>query len=329
MSPSASPPRAVPPPYDGRMRILFAGTPEIAVPTLDALVAAGADVAAVLTRPDATGKRGTALHPSPVRVRADALGLKVLAPAKGSDPAFAEEVAALECDAAAVVAYGQILIPRMLSAVRLGWVNLHFSLLPAWRGAAPVQRAIMAGDDVTGASTFVIEEGVDTGPIIGSVTEVIGPRDTAGDLLHRLALSGAPLMVEALRALVDGAAAPIPQGEDGASYAGKLTREDAEVRWDLPAHIVDRRIRGCTPSPGAWTTLPSGQSAKLGPVLRRPDLRGGPPGTMRLESGFVVVTTGTEPVELGWIAPSGRGPMDADAWWRGARLLEGAQLGEA
>jgi methionyl-tRNA formyltransferase len=311
------------------MRVLFAGTPEIAVPTLDALVATGADVAAVLTRPDATGRRGAALHPSPVRIRAEALGLEVLTPARASDPAFIEEVTRLGCDAAAVVAYGQILTSRLLSAVRLGWVNLHFSLLPAWRGAAPVQRAIMAGDDVTGASTFIIEEEVDTGPIIGSVIEAIGPHDTAGDLLSRLALVGAPLMVEAIRILVDGTTSPVPQGEEGASYASRLTREDAEVRWDLPAHIVDRRIRGCTPSPGAWTTLPSGQPAKLGPVVRRPDLRGGPPGTVRLESGAVVVSTGTEPVELGWISPSGKGSMGADSWWRGARLLEGAQLGEA
>ncbi|MBN2177036.1 MAG: methionyl-tRNA formyltransferase [Demequinaceae bacterium] len=311
------------------MRVLFAGTPEIALPTLDALLASGMDVAAVLTRPDATGRRGATLHPSPVRVHAESLGLRVLTPEKASDPAVVEEVGALECDGAAVVAYGQILKPPLLSAVRLGWVNLHFSLLPAWRGAAPVQRAIMSGDDVTGASAFLIEEDLDTGPILGSVTEVIDPRDTAGDLLARLARTGAPLMVDVLRSLMDGTASPMPQGSDGVGYAAKLTREDAEVRWDLPSHIVDRRVRGCTPAPGAWTTLPSGKPAKIGPVLPRPDLPGGVPGTLRLESGVMVVSTGTDPVELSWIAPAGKAAMDAAAWWRGARLSEGAQLGEA
>jgi len=328
MAPWYSPVRRTEPPYDGRMRVLFAGTPGIALPTLEALVESGVEVAAVLTRPDAKGRRGAALHPSSVKVRAEALGLEVLAPTKASDPAFIEQVAALECDVAAVVAYGQILRPALLAAVRVAWVNLHFSLLPAWRGAAPVQRAIMAGDDVTGASTFIIEEGLDTGPIVGSVTESIGPTDTAGDLLERLARAGAPLMVDALRALVDGRAAPAPQGEEGMSYANKLSREDAEVRWDLPAHIVDRRIRGCTPSPGAWTSLPNGQSAKIGPVTPRPDLRGGIPGSVRYDAG-VLVSTGTDPVELGWIAPAGKTTMSAEAWWRGARLPGNAQLGEA
>ena len=311
------------------MRVLFVGTPGIAIPTLDAIVVAGMDVAAVVTRPDAAGRRGHQTHPSPVKERAESLGLAVLTPERASDPGFIADVVALKCDAAAVVAYGQILRPTLLAAVRLGWVNLHFSVLPAWRGAAPVQRAIMAGDEITGASTFVIEEGLDTGPVLGTVTEAIGPTDTAGDLLERLASVGAPLMVDSLRILADGSAAPVRQSEDGASYAAKLSREDANVRWDLPAHVVDRRVRGCTPSPGAWTSLPSGTSAKLGPVRPRPDLPGGVPGTVRATDDAVVVATGTDPVELGWIAPAGRPAMDAKAWWRGARLGEGAQLGEA
>ncbi len=311
------------------MRVLFAGTPEIAVPTLDALLSAGADVPAVITRPDAKGRRGVEVRPSPVRVRAEELGIPVLTPARASDPGFVAEVRAMECDAAAVVAYGQILRPALLESVRLGWVNLHFSLLPSWRGAAPVQRAIMAGDDVTGASTFLIEEGLDTGPVLGIVTEAIRPTDTAGELLARLAHVGAPLMLESLRALVAGTANPTPQVGEGLTYAAKLTRADCEIRWDLPAHVVDRRIRGCTPAPGAWTTLPSGAIAKVGPVRARPELPGGTPGTVRGEGSSVVVETGTFPVELGWIAPSGRIAMDAVAWWRGARLGEGAQLGEA
>jgi methionyl-tRNA formyltransferase len=310
------------------MRVLFAGTPAIALPTLEAILAAGMEVPLVLTRPDAKGRRGAELHPSPVKAFAESHGLAVRTPAKASDPVFADEVKALGCDAAAVVAYGQILTPNLLGATRLGWVNLHFSLLPAWRGAAPVQRAIMAGDEVTGASTFIIEEGLDTGPILGSLTEEIGPRDTAGDLLERLATAGASLMVDSLTMLDLGTAAPRPQGGDDVSYASKVDREEAEVRWDLPAHIVDRRIRGLTPFPGAWTTLPDGRLAKLGPVEPRPDLRGGAAGTVRKEAGVIAVATGTCPVALSWIAPAGKKEMEAEAWWRGARLPEGAQLGE-
>ncbi len=311
------------------MRVLFAGTPDIAVPSLEALVAAGHEVVGVLTRPDAPGKRGKTLHPSPVKVAAERLGLPVLDPPRASAPEAIEEVAALGADVAAVVAYGQILRPDMLAATRHGWVNLHFSLLPAWRGAAPVQRSIMAGDDVTGATTFLIEQGVDTGPVIGRLTETVRPTDTAGDLLERLAVAGAPLLEQSCAALVAGRAVPEPQSGDDVSHADKITREDARVRWDLPAHVVDRTIRGCTPNPGAWTTLPDGSVAKLGPVT--PVEGPGPavPGQVALVDGRVLVGTGTGPVALGTIAPSGKKPMDAAAWWRGARLGESAQLGEA
>ncbi|WP_062466407.1 methionyl-tRNA formyltransferase [Demequina maris] len=311
------------------MRLIFAGTPEIAVPTLAALEGAGHEIVAVLTQPDARGKRGRTLHPSPVKAYALERGLDVWTPEKASAPEVVSRIEELEVDAAAVVAYGQILRPALLAAVRLAWVNLHFSVLPTWRGAAPVQRAIMAGDDVTGASTFVIEKGLDTGPVIGTLTERIRATDTAGDLLERLAQLGAPLMVQSLEALDSGIARPAPQSEDDISYAHKLTREDAYVRWDLAAHVVDRRIRGCTPAPGAWTTLPDGSVAKLGPVSPRVQRAGTAPGQVRFEEGEVLVGTGTEPVALGWIAPAGKKPMDAAAWWRGARLGESAQLGEA
>lgn len=311
------------------MRVLFAGTPEIALPTLEALVAAGMDVPLVLTRPDAARGRGAALHPSPVKVRAQSLGLRVMAPARATDPVVVDEIEAAACDVAVVVAYGQILDRPLLEATRLGWVNLHFSLLPAWRGAAPVQRAIMAGDEITGVSAFLIEEGIDTGPILGCVTMAIGPRDTAGDLCERLARAGAPLVVDLIPMLADGTASPIPQVDDGASHAAKVTREDCRVRWELPAHIVDRRIRGVTPAPGAWTTLPDGRAAKVGPVMPRSDLPPGQAGTIEKVPGAIVVSTGTDPVELGWIAPAGKAAMPAEAWWRGARLPEGAQLGEA
>lgn len=305
------------------------GTPQIAIPTLDELLASEHEVVAVISRPDAAGKRGHDRLPSPLATHARELGLTVLTPARASDPAFVEQVSSLGCDAAAVVAYGQILKPGLLAAVRLAWVNLHFSVLPAWRGAAPVQRAIMAGDDVTGASTFIIEEGLDTGPVIGLVTETIRPTDTAGDVLERLSSVGAPLMVRSLTALGDGSAIPQAQPEDDVSYAHKLTRDDACVRWDLASHIVDRQVRGCTPAPGAWTTLPDGRVAKMGPMSPREDLPGGAPGTIKEVDGAIVVNSGSSPLELSWIAPAGRRPMPAADWWRGARLLEGAQLGEA
>ena len=311
------------------MRLLFAGTPDIAVPTLQALEDAGHEVVAVLTQPDAPGKRGRTLHPSPVKEHARARGLDVWTPERASAPEVVERVRSLNIDAAAVVAYGQILRPALLDAVRLAWVNLHFSVLPAWRGAAPVQRALMAGDDVTGASTFVIERGLDTGPVIGVLTERIRVTDTAGTLLDRLAQAGALLMVQSLEALDSGAAVPRPQEADGVSYAHKLSRDDAYVRWDLAAHVIDRGVRGCTPAPGAWTTLPDGSVAKLGPVSPRPQLRPIAPGQLREEAGEVLVGTGTDPVALGWIAPAGKKPMDAAAWWRGARLGESAQLGES
>jgi methionyl-tRNA formyltransferase len=311
------------------MRVLVVGTPQIAVPTLDALVASDHEVVAVVTRPDAPGRRGSELLPSPLKARALQLGLPVLTPERASDPVFVDKVAALGCDAAAVVAFGQILRPALLSTVRLAWVNLHFSVLPAWRGAAPVQRAIMAGDDVTGACTFVIEEGLDTGPVIGLVTETIRPTDTAGDLLDRLAVAGADLVVRSLDALGDGSASPVAQGGDGVSYAHKLTREDARVRWELASHIVDRQVRGCTPAPGAWTTLPDGTIAKIGPLKPREDLPGGAQGTIKEVAGAILVNSGSAPLEMSWIAPSGRRPMPAADWWRGSRLTEGAQLGEA
>ncbi len=310
------------------MRVVFAGTPHVAVPTLQAIVDAGHEVTAVLTQPDAPGRRGRQLIPSPIKVAAEELGLTVLTPERASSPEVVEQIKALDADVAAVVAYGQILRPDLLAATRHGWVNLHFSVLPAWRGAAPVQRAIMAGDDLTGASTFLLDEGVDTGPVIGTLTEPIRATDTAGELLERLAGLGAPLMVNSLEALVAGYAAPIPQSTDGVSHAPKITREDAYVVWDRPAHIVDRQIRGVTPAPGAWTTLPDASVAKLGPVTPV-DAPASVPGQLRLDGERVLVGTGTTPVALSWIAPAGRKAMDAAAWWRGARLGESAQLGEA
>nr|WP_284329449.1 methionyl-tRNA formyltransferase [Demequina litorisediminis] len=311
------------------MRLIFAGTPDVAVPALEAIVASEHEVVAVITQPDARGKRGKQLHASPVKQAAERHGLPVLDPADARDPEFIAQVAALEADAAAVVAYGQILRPALLDATRHGWVNLHFSILPAWRGAAPVQRSLMAGDEITGATTFLLDKGMDTGPVIGTMTERIRPADTAGDLLDRLAVAGAPFLLQSIEALVSGTAEPQPQPADGVSHAAKLNRDDAYVAWDRPSHTVDRQVRGCTPAPGAWTTLPDGTVAKAGPVS---PVSGGPtgtPGHVFERDGRVLVATGSDPVVLSTIAPAGKKPMEAAAWWRGARLPETAILGEA
>ncbi len=313
--------------YDVPMRVVFAGTPEVAVPSLEAIVAAGHDVVAVLTQPDAPGKRGKALVPSPVKVAAQRLGIEVFTPVRASDPETVEYVSSLEADVAAVVAYGQLLKAPLRAAVTHGWVNLHFSLLPAWRGAAPVQRSIQAGDDLTGATTFVIDKGMDTGPVIGHLTEVIKPSDTSGDLLDRLAFAGAPLLVKSLELLVSGEAKPAPQSLEGVSHAAKLSRDDALVRWELPAHVIDRTIRACTPAPGAWTTLPDGTPAKLGPVTLL-DMPATTPGLVSQTDSGITVGTGTQPIALSWIQPAGKKAMDATSWWRGTRL-ETAMLGES
>jgi methionyl-tRNA formyltransferase len=312
------------------MRLLFAGTPDTAVPSLDALLASRHDVVAVLTRADAPAGRGRRLAPSPVRVRAEEAGVPVLTDRPRGEE-FLATLRDLDVDAAPVVAYGEILRPDVLDVPRHGWVNLHFSVLPAWRGAAPVQRAIISGDEVTGATTFLIEEGLDSGPVLGTATETIRPRDTAGDLLGRLALSGADLLVATLDALEDGTLRPQAQPADGVTHAAKLTPADARVRWDVPALAVDRLVRGCTPAPGAWTTLPGPDGAParlgLGPVAPRPDVTDLRPGQVRAAKKEVLVGTATHAVQLGDVAPVGRKHMPAPDWARGARLPHDLVLG--
>lgn len=309
------------------MRVLFAGTPAAAVPSLRALAASTHDVVAVLTRPDAPAGRGRALLPSAVRTVADELGIEVLAPARLRDEGFRARLAALDVDAAAVVAYGALVPPELLAAVPHGWVNLHFSLLPAWRGAAPVQHAVIAGDEVTGATTFLLEKGLDTGPVYGLLTEAIRPRDTAGDLLGRLADAGAGLLVRTLDGIEDGSLVAVPQEPDGVSLAPKLTPDDAQVRWTHPAVAVDRRIRGCTPEPGAWTTLPDGARLGLGPVAVTDEVLA--PGLVVARKHEVLVGTATQAVRLGEVTPTGKRTMPAADWARGARLTEGTVLGQA
>lgn len=312
------------------MRLLFAGTPDVALPSLDALLASPRhEVVAVLTRPDARAGRGRRETASPVKVRALEAGLEVLTPRSPRDEDFRARLAELAVDAAPVVAYGALLPREVLDVPRHGWVNLHFSVLPAWRGAAPVQHAVLAGDEVTGASAFRIEEGLDTGPVLGTLTETIRPRDTAGDLLQRLAQAGAGLLVATLDALEDGTLAPVPQPAEGVSHAPRLGPEDGRVRWEHPALAVDRRVRAVTPAPGAWTTTPDGARLGLGPVLPRPDVTDLAPGEVRAGRREVLVGTGTHAVELGEVAPAGRRPMPAADWARGARLLAGDRLGAA
>ena len=308
------------------MRVLFAGTPEAAVPALDALIDSRHEVVAVLTRADAPSGRGRRLTPSPVRVRAEEAGIPVITDRpRGAE--FVARLEALEIDCAPVVAYGQILRREVLDVPRYGWVNLHFSVLPAWRGAAPVQRAIIAGDEVTGATTFLLEEGLDTGPVLGTATETIRPRDTAGDLLGRLATSGAGLLVATLDAIEDGVASPVAQPAEGVSTAAKLLPEDAHVHWAHPALAIDRQVRGCTPAPGAWTTLPDGARLGLGPVTPRPDVQDLAPGELRAGKREVLVGTGTHAVALGEVAPVGKKHMAATDWARGARLGDHVVLG--
>jgi methionyl-tRNA formyltransferase len=283
------------------------------------------EVIAVLTRPDATvGRRGKP-EPSPVACEALDRGIPVLRPSRPNSDEFVAELSELAPDCCAVVAYGALLRDGLLAVPPRGWINLHFSLLPAWRGAAPVQAAIAAGDSITGASTFQIEPSLDSGPIFGVVTETIRPTDTAGELLERLAVSGAVLLSTTLDGIDDATLTPVPQPADGVSIAPKITVEQARVRWDLPALVVDRRIRAVTPNPGAWTLI-GDLRIKLGPVqvaeasaLPRPSE---PllPGAIHVDRKSVWVGTGSEPVRLDQIQPPGKKFMNAVDWARGARL---------
>jgi methionyl-tRNA formyltransferase len=313
------------------LRLVFAGTPAVALPALDALEASTHELVAVVSRPDAPSGRGRQLVPSPVSGWAAERGIPVLTPAKPREPEFLDRLRALEPDCVPVVAYGALVPPVALDIPRYGWLNLHFSLLPAWRGAAPVQHAVLHGDQLTGASVFLLEAGLDTGPVLGTLTEPIGARDTSGDLLARLAGSGAQLLVRVLDAIASGEAQAVPQPHEGVSLAPKLTVEDAAVRWGDPAFAVDRRIRACTPAPGAWTQF-RGERLKLGPVTPVPPATavGGAAlaaGELLVERNRVLAGTATVAVVLGQVQAPGKKPMPADAWARGARVESGEVLG--
>ncbi|MEU1950344.1 methionyl-tRNA formyltransferase [Nocardia rhamnosiphila] len=303
------------------MRIVFAGTPDPAVPSLRRLLDSRHEVVAVVTRPDAVAGRGRRLKRSPVGQLADEHGIPVLTPGKPGDPEFVEALTELAPDCCPVVAYGALLPPGVLEIPKYGWINLHFSLLPAWRGAAPVQAAIAAGDEITGASTFRIETGLDTGPVYGVVTERIAVTDTAADLLGRLSDSGAALLEQTLDGVEDGTLQAIPQPADGVSYAPKITVEAAQVRWDQPALAVGRAIRAVTPFPGAWTTV-AGNRLKLGPVELVEEVL--PERRIEVRKTGVLVGTATTAVRLDQVQPQGKRMMAALDWARGARPAPGA-----
>ena len=309
------------------MRVLFAGTPEVALPVLRALMDDDAhEVVGVLTRADARRGRGRTLHPSPVAAVAREAGLAVRTPATLRDPGTQDWVRGLDAEVAVVVAYGRLVPSELLDVPAHGWLNLHFSLLPAWRGAAPVQWAVIAGDEVTGACVFRLEEGLDTGPLYSRVTRSVRPTDTAGDLLTRLADDGAGLVLATLATVADGTVRPEPQDDGAATLAPRLTTADGEVRWGDPALAVDRRVRGVSPAPGARTTY-DGARFRLGPVTLVPEVTDLAPGELRATKHEVLVGTGSHAVRLGQVAPAGRSWMAADAWARGARPDGSARLG--
>ena len=310
------------------MRLLFAGTPEAALPALDALSAGPHQLVGVLTRPDAPAGRGRPTAQSAVARRAAEIGVPVLRPASLGDPQTQASIGSLEPDCAAIVAYGALVPPALLELPPHGWVNLHFSLLPAWRGAAPVQHCLLAGDDVTGATTFRLVEELDAGPVLGTLTEPVRPRDTAGELLDRIARAGAGLITATVDGLAAGSLTAVPQPLTGVSYAPRLHVDDAQVRWSDPAFAVDRRVRACTPAPGAWTTV-DGVRLKLGPLRPASDDVDEPlaPGQVRVSKRQVLVGTGAGCVRLGDVQPSGKQAMPAADWARGARLGPERRLG--
>jgi methionyl-tRNA formyltransferase len=310
------------------MRLVFAGTPEVAVPALDTLIASERhEVAAVVTRPDARAGRGRRLVPSPVAQRAQEEGIEVLTPVRPRDEDFLARLREIGPDCCPVVAYGALLPRVALDVPAKGWVNLHFSLLPAWRGAAPVQHALLAGDEVSGASTFLIEEGLDSGPVYGVVTEEVRPRDTSGDLLTRLAFAGAGLLAATMDGIEDGTLQAVPQPAEGISLAPKITVEDARIDWTAPALRVDRVVRACSPAPGAWTLF-RGERLKVRSLMPAADAEPGTlaPGEVRAGKKSVYVGTGSHPVELEWVQAQGKKPMRAADWARGTRIEEGARF---
>ncbi|MCL2490246.1 MAG: methionyl-tRNA formyltransferase [Propionibacteriaceae bacterium] len=307
------------------MRVLFAGTPAPAVPTLHALLRAGHEVVAVASNPDAPSGRGKHLVASPVATAAQALGLRLLQPVKAREPWFVDAVNDLAPDVAVIVAWGCLIPDSLLGVPTHGWVNVHFSLLPAWRGAAPVQRAIMAGDKVSGVTTFELVHDLDAGPVYRQVGVDVGPHETSGELLERLAVVGAETLVATLDDIAQGLT-PTPQPGEGVTLAPKVTTEDARIDWRAPSETVSALVRGTSPAPGAWTTL-GGDRLKVGGlgVLPAPGVRL-PPGEIDVRPNGIIVGTGDQAIGLTTVQPAGKAMMDGLAWARGARLAPGARF---
>lgn len=307
------------------MRVVFAGTPEPALPALRAIAASPHELVGVITRPDAPAGRGRKLVASPVAQLAEELGVPVLKPDHPRDPAFQDALRALRPDCCPVVAYGALLPQSALDIPEHGWVNLHFSVLPHWRGAAPVQHALFAGDEVTGATTFRIVKELDAGPTYGVMTQLIHDDDTAGTLLAKLAEGGAGLLVATLDGIESGDLEAREQPEEGVSFAPKILVEHARIDWDDPALAIDRRIRACTPGPGAWTTF-AGERMKVGPVLMT-DREPLAPGLLEVTKNAVFVGTATAPIRLGEVKAFGKKQMAAADWARGVEIPAGTVLG--
>lgn len=297
-----------------RLRIVFAGSPAVAVPSLEALLASDHEVVGVVTREDSPLGRKRIITPTPVATAAEQAGVAVVK-ANRLDDAVTESIAALEPDLGVIVAYGGFVREPLLGTPRLGWINLHFSLLPKWRGAAPVQHAVIAGDTVTGAAVFQLVPGLDAGDVYGTVERRIGAHETAGRVLDDLAVSGAALLARVVDDLAAGTAVATPQvGEP--SFAPKLTLDDARLDWRQPAAAIHNRVRGVTPEPGAFTMI-DGARFKIHAAAIAHDAAPLPPGQVRLVSGRVIVGTATEPLELIEVQPAGKRPMPAADWWRG------------
>lgn len=308
------------------MRLAFLGTPDFAVAALARLVEAGHDIACVYSQPPAPRGRGQALKPSPVHAFAEAHGLAVRTPASMRDPAEIAAFKALNLDAAAVVAFGQILPAEVLEAPRLGSFNLHGSLLPRWRGAAPIQRAVMAGDPVTGVQVMRMTEGLDEGPVLAAETLRIGPLDTAGTVHDRMAAAGAELLARTLDAVGRGEAVETPQAEEGVTYAKKISSREARLAWDRPGVEVDRKIRGLSPFPGAWFEAPGEKGpVRVKALLSRYEDAEGAPG--ELLDDELLVACGEGAVRLLRVQREGKGPQDAEVFLRGFPLKRGTRLG--
>lgn len=298
-----------------KLRLVFAGTPAAAVPSLERLAGSGHEVVAVVTRPAAPLGRKRVLTPSPVAAAAERLGLPVIEAAR-LDDATTERIAELAPDLGVIVAYGGLVREPLLSTPGNRWINLHFSLLPAWRGAAPVQHALIAGDAETGASVFRLVPELDAGDVLATLSHPIGPEDTAGTLLDDLAERGAALVAEVVDAIADGSATATPQSGEP-TFAPKLGIDDARLDWTAAAEVVRDRFRGVTPEPGAWTTVDE-QRVKVLDLRRATDAAPVPPGRLELAGRRLLVGTGTDPLELRRVQPAGRTAMAAADWWRGA-----------